>query len=97
MLVITHGLDETDTQMFNDRIKTDMNKLFKLMEDVMKISMPEISKIQRVRKYKSDSRCKQQQIRVVFNDNNASEKVRRYSSNLKRLRTNTNNVTPGNI
>ena len=58
-------------------MKTDINKLYELLEDGMNIPIPEISKIQRVRKYKPDSRGKQRQIIVVFKDNLARDNVLR--------------------
>ena len=44
--VIIHGADETDINNFDDRMKADMNKLSELLEDGMKIQIPEKSKIQ---------------------------------------------------
>ena len=57
--VIIHGLDETDINNFDDRMKSDMNKLSEPLEDGIKIQMPEISKIKRVGKDQSDNRAKQ--------------------------------------
>ena len=37
MSVIIHGLDETDINNFDDRIKADMNKLSELFEDLIKL------------------------------------------------------------
>ena len=68
---------------FDDRKKVDMNKLSELLEEGMKIQMPEISKIHRIGKYKPDNRGKYLQIKVVFKDNITRDKVLRNASNLK--------------
>ena len=57
-----------------------MNKLSELLEEGMTIQMPEISKIQRIRKYKPDNRGKHRQIKVVFKGNITRDKVLRSTS-----------------
>ena len=81
--VIIHKLDETHLNNFDDRMKVDMNKLSELVEEGMKIQMPEISRIQRNGKYKPDNRGTHRQIKVVFKDNITRDKVLRNASNLK--------------
>ena len=48
--VIIHKLEETHMNNFDDRMKADMNKLSELLEAGVKIQMPEITKIHRIRK-----------------------------------------------
>ena len=81
--VIIHKLGETHMNNFDDRMKADMNKLSELLEEGVKIQMPEITKIHRIGKYNSDDKGKHRQIKVVFKDNITRDKVLRNASNLK--------------
>ena len=63
-------------------MKADMIKPSELLEEGMKIQMPEISKIHRIGKYKTDNRGKYEQIKVMFKDNIIRDKVLRNASNL---------------
>ena len=81
--VIIHKLEETHMNNFDDRMKADMNKLSELMEEGVKIQMPEITKIHRIGKYNPDNNGKYRQIKVVFKDNITRYKVLRNASNLK--------------
>ena len=53
--VIIHKLEETHMNNFDDRMKADMNKLSELLEEGVKIQMPEITKIHRIGKYNPDN------------------------------------------
>ena len=64
-------------------MKANMNKLSELLEEGMKIQLPEIRKIQRIGKYKPDNRGKLWQIKAVFQDNITRDEVLRNASNLK--------------
>ena len=68
---------------FDDRMKADINKLSELLEEGVKIQMPEITKIHRIRKYNPGNKGKYRQIKVVFKDNITRDKVPRNTSNLK--------------
>ena len=81
--VIIHKLEETHMNNFDDRMKADMNKLSELLEEGVKIQMPEITKIHRIGKYNPDNNGKYRQIKVVFKDNITRDKVLRNASNLK--------------
>ena len=60
-----------------------MNKLSELLEEGVKIQMPEITKIHRIGKYNPDNTGTYRQIKVVFKDNITRDKVLRNASNLK--------------
>ena len=68
---------------FDDRMKADVNKLSELLEEGVKIQMPEITKIHRIGKYNPDNKRKYRQIKVVFKDNITRDNVLRSASNLK--------------
>ena len=68
---------------FDDIMKADMNKLSELLEEGVKIQMPEITKIHRIGKYNPDNKGKHRQIKVVLKDNITKDKVLRNTSNLK--------------
>ena len=59
--VIIHKLEETHMNNFDDRMKADMNKLSELLEEGVKIQMPEITKIHRIGKYNPDNNGKYRQ------------------------------------
>ena len=79
--VIIHKLG--DMNNFDDRMKANMNKLSELMDEGVKIQMPEITKIHRIGKYNPDNKVKHRQIKLVFKDNITGDKVLRNASNLK--------------
>ena len=81
--VIIHKLEETHKNNFDDRMKADMNKLSELLEEGVKIQMPEITTIHRIGKYNPDNKGKHNQIKVAFKDNITRDKVLRNASNLK--------------
>ena len=54
-----------------------MNKLSQLLEEGVKIQMPEIIKIHRIGKYNPDNKRKYRQIKVVLKDNITRNKVLR--------------------
>ena len=61
--VIIHKLEETYINNFDDRMKADMNKLSELLEEGVKIQMPEITKIHRIGKYNPDNKGKHRRIK----------------------------------
>ena len=75
--VIIHKLEETRMNNFDDRMKAYMNRLSKLLEEGVKIQMPEMTKIQRIGKYNPNNKGKHRQIKVVSKDNITRNKVLR--------------------
>ena len=81
--VIINGMEEDDVKNYDERIANETEKVTNLINNGVKIQMPEIKKIQRIGKYNPD-RNFPRPIRVTFLDKFNKNKVLRNASNLKK-------------
>ena len=76
---IIYDLKEDDVKNYDSRIESDMVKLSNLINNGIKIQMPDMIKVYRIGKYNTNRRVP----RVVFQDKFERNKVVRNASNLK--------------
>ena len=64
---IMYGLKEDDVKNYDSRIESDMVKLSNLLNNGIKIQMPDMIKVHRIGKYNTNRRVSRP-LRVVFQD-----------------------------
>ena len=79
---IIYGLKEDDVKNYDSIIESDMVKLSNLINNGIKIQMPDMIKVHRIGKYNTNRRVPRP-LRVVFQDKFERNKVVRNASNLK--------------
>ena len=79
---IIYGLKEDDVKNYDSRIESDMVKLSNLINNGIKIQLPDMIKVHRIGKYNINRRVPRP-LRVVFQDKFERNKVVRNASNLK--------------
>ena len=79
---IIYGLKEDDVKNYDNRIDSDMAKLSNLINNGIKIQMPDMIKVHRIEKYNTNRRVPRP-LRVVFQNKFERNKVVRNASNLK--------------
>ena len=79
---IIYGLKEDDVKNYDNIIERDMAKLSNLIKNGIKIQMPDMRKVHRIRKYKTNRRVPRP-LRVVFPNKFERNKVVRNANHLK--------------
>ena len=79
---IIYGLKEDDVKNYDNRIESDMAKPSNLINNGIKIQMPDMIKVHRIEKYNTNRRVPRP-LRVIFQDKFERNKVVRNASNLK--------------
>ena len=80
--IIINGLKEEDTKKFDERMKVEVEKVERLITEVMNITLPKIEKVYRLGKYSIEKKSPRP-MRVVFKEKIEKDRVLRNAPNLK--------------